>query len=134
MQITEDLNGIIVIGNAAVALHWNSNSETWSKEAKLNTFWFWEKVAWQAWIEDWKKRLLDFIGRDERWDVWEGARAGFESLDLMTEEIKKENFLRFVGETEMEDIGIVGLLGLENFEWQKERCEAELVKKLDLHE
>ena len=134
MQITEDLNGIIVIGNATVALHWNSNSETWSKEAKLNTFWFWEKVAWQAWVEDWKKRLLDFIGRGERWDVWEGARAGFESLDLMTEEIKKENFLRFVGETEMEDIGIVGLLGLENFEWQKERCEAELVKKLDLHE
>ena len=28
MQITKDLNGIIVTGNVAVALHWNGNSET----------------------------------------------------------------------------------------------------------
>ena len=28
MQIAEDLNGIIVTGNVAVALRWNGNSET----------------------------------------------------------------------------------------------------------
>ena len=134
MQIAEDPNGIIVTGNVAVALRWNGNSETWNKEAELNTFWFWEKVDWQAWVEDLKRRLLDFIGRSERWDVWEGAQAGFESLDLMTEGIKKEKLLRFVGETEMEDLGVVGILGLENFEWQKERFEAEFVKELDLNE
>ena len=87
-----------------------------------------------VWVEDWKRRLLDFIERGERWDVWEGAQEGFESLDLMTEGIKKEKLLRFVGETEMEDLGVVGILGLENFEWQKERFEAEFVKELDLNE
>ena len=43
MQIAEDPNGIIVTGNVAVALRWNGNSETWNKEAELNT-WFWEKL------------------------------------------------------------------------------------------
>ena len=28
IQITEDLNRIIIKGNVAVALHWNGNSET----------------------------------------------------------------------------------------------------------
>ena len=78
--------------------------------------------------------MLDFIGRSERWDVWEGAQAGFESLDLMTEGIEKEQLLRSVRETEMGDLGVVGILGLENFEWQKERFEAEFVKELDLNE
>ena len=55
IQIAEDLNGIIVKGNVAVALSWNGNSETSNKEAELNTFWFWEKIDWQAWVEDWKK-------------------------------------------------------------------------------
>ena len=32
----------------------------------------------------------------------------------------------------MEDLGVVGILGFENFEWQKERFEAEFVKELDL--
>ena len=40
----------------------------------------------------------------------------------------------FVGETEMDDLGVVGILGLENFERQKESCEAEFVKELDLNE
>ena len=44
IQISKDLNGIIVKGNIAVALSWNGNSETWNKEAELNTFWFWEKL------------------------------------------------------------------------------------------
>ena len=86
IQIAEDLNGIIVKGNVAVALSWNGNSETSNKEnkeAELNTFWFWEIIDWQAWVEDWKRRLLDFIEKGERWDVWGGAQAGFESLDLM---------------------------------------------------
>ena len=77
-----------------VALHSNGNSETWNKEAELNTCWFWEKVDWQTWAEDLKRCLLDFIGRGKRWDVWEGAQAGFESLDLMTEGIEKEQLLR----------------------------------------
>ena len=37
IQIPEDLNGIIVKGNVAAALSWNSNSETSNKEAELNT-------------------------------------------------------------------------------------------------
>ena len=55
IQIAEDMNGIIVKGNVAVALSWNGNSETSNKEEELNTFWFWEKIDWQAWVEDWKK-------------------------------------------------------------------------------
>ena len=87
IQIAEDLNGIIVKGNVAVALSWNGNSETSNKEnkeAELNTFWFWEIIDWQAWVEDWKRRLLDFIEKGEQWDVCGGAQAGFESLDLVT--------------------------------------------------
>ena len=41
IQIAEDLNGIIVKGNVAVALIWNGNSEASNKEnkeAELNTF------------------------------------------------------------------------------------------------
>ena len=55
IQIAEDMNGIIGKGNVAVALSWNGNSETSNKEEELNTFWFWEKIDWQAWVEDWKK-------------------------------------------------------------------------------
>ena len=84
IQIAEDLHGIVVKGNVAVALRWNGNSETSNKEAELNTLWLWEKIDWQAWVEDWKRRLLDFIEKGKRWDVSGGARAGFESLDLMT--------------------------------------------------
>ena len=40
----------------------------------------------------------------------------------------------FVGETEVDDLGVVGILGPENFEQQKESCEAEFVKELDLNE
>ena len=86
IQIAEDLNGIIVKGNVAVALIWNGNSEASNKEnkeAELNTFWFWEIIDWQAWVEDWKRRLLDFTEKGERWDVWGGALADFESLDIM---------------------------------------------------
>ena len=75
--------------------------------------------------------MLDFIGRGERWNVWEGAQAGFESLDLMTEGIEKEQLLRSVRGTEMGDLGVVGILGPENFEWQKEHFEVEFAKDLD---
>ena len=50
----------------------------------------------------------------------------------MTEGIEKEKLLRPVGETEMEDLGVVEILGFENSEWQKERFESEFVKELDL--
>ena len=86
IQYAEDLNGIMVKGNVAVALSWNGNSETSNKEnkvAELSTFWFWEIIDWQAWVEDSKMRLLDFIEKVERWDVWGGKQADFESLDLM---------------------------------------------------
>ena len=101
IKIVIDLNGIIVKDNVAVVLRWNSNEKTWNKEVELNTFWFWEKVDWQAWAEDWKSRQLHFIGKAKRWDVAEWAQAGFELLDLMTEGIEKEKLLRFVGGTEM---------------------------------
>ena len=71
------------------------------------------KKSWLAGLsKDLKRRFLDFIGRGERWDVWEDAQTGFESLDLMTEGIEKEQLLRSVRETEMGDLGIVGILGL----------------------
>ena len=38
VEITEDLDEIVVKGNVAVALRWNGNSETRNKEAELNTF------------------------------------------------------------------------------------------------
>ena len=84
----------------------NDNSETWNKEPELNTFWFWEEIDWQAWIEDWKKLLLDVIGKGKRQDVSEGALAGFELLDLITEGIKKEKLIRFVIGTEMDNLGV----------------------------
>ena len=31
----------------------------------------------------------------------------------------------------MRDLGVVGILGLENFEWQKKRFEVEFAKELD---
>ena len=34
----------------------------------------------------------------------------------------------------MDDLGVVGILGFENFEQQKESCEAEFVKEVDLNE
>ena len=37
-KIDEDVHRIIVTGNVVVTLHWNSNLETWNKEAELNTF------------------------------------------------------------------------------------------------
>ena len=61
--------------------------------------------------------MLDFIGKDRRWDVWEGAQAGFELLDLMTEEIEKEKLLWFVGGTEMDDLRVVGTLGIKKTLW-----------------
>ena len=85
-------------------------------------------------MEDLKRHLLDFIGRCERGDVWEGVEAGFESLDLMTEGIEKEQLLQSFGETETGDLGVVGILELENFEWQKEHFEAKFTKELDLNE
>ena len=51
-------------------------------------------------------------------------------MTLGTEEKK---LLRFVGETEMDDLGVVVILGPENLERQKESCEAEFVKELDLN-
>ena len=39
----------------------------------------------------------------------------------------------FVGETEVDDLGVVGILGPENFEQQKS-CEAEFVKEIGLNE
>ena len=67
-------------------------------------------------MEDWKRRLQDFIEKGKRWDAWGGAQAGFESLDLMKKGIKEGKLLWFVGESEMDDLGLVEILGLENFE------------------
>ena len=85
IQIDENLYGITAKGNIAIALRWNRNLETWNKEAQLNPFWFRKKIDWQAWVEDWKRRLLDFIEGSERWDIWEGSQVGFASLDLINE-------------------------------------------------
>ena len=71
--------------------------------------------------------MLDFIGKDRRWDVWEGAQAGFELLDLMTEEIEKEKLLWFVGGTEMDDLRVVGTLGIKKTLWSGS-CERNRLK------
>ena len=42
--------------------------------------------------------------------------------------------MQFVGETDMEDLGVVEILGLENFERQKQRCIAKFLKETDLNE
>ena len=70
-----------------------------------------------------KKAPARLTGKGERWDVWGGEQADFESLDLMMEGIEEEKLLWFVRETEMDDLGVAGILEPENLEWQKERCE-----------
>ena len=134
IQNAEDLIGIIIKDSIAIALSWNGNTETWNKEAELNTFWFRKKIDWQGWVEDWKKRSLDFTEESKRWDVWGGTQAGFESLGLMTKGIEKEKLLRFVGVTETDDLVVVGILWPENFEQEKEIFERKFVKELDLNE
>ena len=75
----------------------------------------------KKWLAGLSRRLEKVLARlyrkRERWDVSKGAQVGFESLDLMTEGIEKEKLLWFVGETEMEDLGEVEILKLENFNW-----------------
>ena len=65
-------------------------------------------------------------------EIWGGTQVGFESLDLMTEEIGKERLLQFVGETEMEDIGVVEILGTDNSEWQKELYKTQICERTRL--
>ena len=92
------------------------------------------------WLTGFSRRLQKvpaiLYRKRQKWDVWGDvcAQAGFEPLDLMTKRVKKENLLWFLRENEMDDLGVAGILGRENFEWQKERCEAEFVKELDLNE
>ena len=77
--------------------------------------------------------MLDFTRRGKRWDVWEGAEAGFESLDLMTEGIEKKNITicwrlwegRFTSRRN---------LRTWEFEGQKEHFEAKFEKELDVNE
>ena len=113
MQIAEDLNGNVAKNNVAVTLRWNGNSEFWNKEVETNIFWFKEKNDWLVGVEDWKRRLLDFRTRGQKWDVQEGEQVGFESLDLMTKKIEWEKLLWFVGEIDMEDLEITRILGLK---------------------
>ena len=65
-------------------------------------------------------------------EIWGGTQVGFESLDLMTEEIGKERLLQFVGETEMEDIGVVEILRTDNSEWQKELYKTQICERTRL--
>ena len=65
-------------------------------------------------------------------EIWGGTQLGFESLDLMTEGIGKERLLQFVGETEMEDIGVVEILGTDNSEWQKELYKTQICERTRL--
>ena len=65
-------------------------------------------------------------------EIWGGTQVGFESLDLMTEGIGKERLLQFVGETEMEDIGVVEILRTDNSEWQKELYKTQICERTRL--
>ena len=51
----------------------------------------------------------------------------------MTEGIEREKLLLFVGETEMEDLGVVEIKNLRILS-DKKRCDPEFVKKPDLNE
>ena len=65
-------------------------------------------------------------------EIWGGTQVGFESLDLMTEGIGNERLQQFVGETEMEDIGVVEILGTDNSEWQKELYKTQICERTRL--
>ena len=65
-------------------------------------------------------------------EIWGGTQVGFESLDLMTEGIGKERLLQFVGETEMEDTGVVGILGTDHSEWQKGLYKTQICERTRL--
>ena len=108
-EITEDLDGI------AVALCWNGNSESW------------EKIDCQA-GEELRRLLLDFSGRGKKWDIWKDTQADFqksyETLDLMTEVSNKKHYYNLL--KKLTDLGVAGISGLEDFEFQKKQCEADL--------
>ena len=58
--------------------------------------------------------MLKLNGKKERWDVWENIKVDYESvytpLVLKTEDFEEERLLRFAEETEVEDLGVVGVL------------------------
>ena len=63
-----------------------------------------------------KKAHARLYRKRQKMRYFERAQAGFELLDLMTEEIEKEKLLQFLRGTEMDDLRVVGILGPENFE------------------
>ena len=65
-------------------------------------------------------------------DMFEVAQqAGFESLDLMTERIEQEKlYIAICWRNWDRRFRSSRILGLGNFEWQKELCKAEFVKGL----
>ena len=93
IQLAEVLNGIIVKGNDAVALRWNSNSQTSNKKTKLNTFWFWEKKLLAGLSRRFKKAPARLYQKRRKIRCWGGAQVGFESLNLMTEGIGNAKLL-----------------------------------------
>ena len=88
IKLARNLNGIIVKDNIAFALHWSGNSETWNKQAELNTLWFWEKMWLAGWSRRVRKALTRLYRKRQRWDVWEGVQVDFGSLYFMTKGIK----------------------------------------------
>lgn len=76
--------------------------------------------------------MLKLNGKKERWDVWENIKVDYESvytpLVLKTEDFEEERLLRFAEETEVEDLGVVGVLRNDDFveEWLKLKIKIDL--------
>ena len=76
--------------------------------------------------------LLKLNGKKERWDVWENIKVDYESvyttLVLKTGDFEEERLLRFAEETEVEDLGVVGVLRNDDFveEWLKLKIKIDL--------
>ena len=76
--------------------------------------------------------MLKLNGKKERWDVWENIKVDYESvyttLVLNIEDFEEERLLRFAEETEVEDLGVVGVLRNDDFveEWLKLKIKIDL--------
>ena len=128
MQIAEDLNGIIVTGSGVVALRWNviQKPEIKSRIKHL--------ILRKSWLAGFSRRLKKAFARL----YWKRLKmrclrrctSRFWIIRFSDLRNWKEQVLRSVRETEMGDLGVAGMLGLENFEWQKEHFEAEFLRSV----
>ena len=63
--------------------------------------------------------LLEFNGKGVRWCFWKNKQVDYESADetlvLKKEDFEEEKLFWFAGETEVKDLGVVGVLRINDF-------------------